>query len=116
MNAIFKNETGNVKIRQDVLNLTPGSTLGNPGISRVFGKYSQVRQIILGYSGGNSEIPWGTLEQMGKKLSKTINSGPVFRIRIQSGQWIRIRNWNPDPNPGEQNDPQKQEKFKKFVF
>ncbi len=26
-------------------------------------------------------------------------------IRIQSGQWIRIR--NPDPHPGGQNDPQK---------
>jgi hypothetical protein len=28
-------------------------------------------------------------------------------IRIQSGQWIRIRIRNPDPDPGGQNDPQK---------
>jgi hypothetical protein len=28
-------------------------------------------------------------------------------IRIQSGQWIRIRIRNPDPDPGGQNYPQK---------
>jgi hypothetical protein len=40
---------------------------------------------------------------------------PVFRIRIhigiriQSGQWIRIRIWirNPDPDPGGQKSPTK---------
>ncbi len=32
-------------------------------------------------------------------------------IRIQSGQWIRIRIRNPDPDPGGQKWPTKEEKF-----
>jgi hypothetical protein len=36
----------------------------------------------------------------------------VFRIRIHSGQWIRIRNL--DPDPGGQKWPTKVEKIKKF--
>ncbi len=31
-------------------------------------------------------------------------------IRIQSGQWIRIRIWSPDPDPGGQKWPTKVEK------
>ncbi len=44
--------------------------------------------------------------------------GPGFRIRIRSGQWIRFRIRNPDPNqdPGGQNDPQKQKKLRNFMF
>ena len=42
----------------------------------------------------------------------------VFRIRIQSGQWIRIRtrNLNPDPDPGEEgkNNLQKYKIILKF--
>ncbi len=39
------------------------------------------------------------------------------RIRIQLGQWIRIRIWNPDPNPGMQILPTKVEKKQRnFMF
>ncbi len=38
-----------------------------------------------------------------------------YWIRIQSGQWIRIRIRNLYPDPGEKNDPQKYiKKIKKF--
>ncbi len=39
--------------------------------------------------------------------------GLRIRIRIQSGQWIRIRIWNPDPDPGGHKWPTKVNFFKK---
>jgi hypothetical protein len=43
--------------------------------------------------------------------SSVLNTDPDWN-RIQSGQWIRIR--NPDPDPGVQKLPTKVEKIKKF--
>jgi hypothetical protein len=43
----------------------------------------------------------------------------VFRIRIKSGQWIRILIWilNPDPDPGGQKLPHKRrKKLKNLMF
>jgi hypothetical protein len=36
------------------------------------------------------------------ELREDLVAGLRIRIRIQSGQWIRIRIWNPDPDPGGQ--------------
>jgi hypothetical protein len=58
------------------------------------------------------------LEELGHQLVKVGVSDPVW-IRIQSGQWIRIRIriWNPDPDPGGQKMTHKSiKKFRNFMF
>jgi hypothetical protein len=57
------------------------------------------------------------LKELGQQLVKVRVSDPDW-IRIQSGQWIRIRNRirHPDPDPGDQKWPTKVEKIRSFMF
>jgi hypothetical protein len=47
-------------------------------------------------------VPYGTVHYRKSSVSRSVSNPDPDWVRIQSGQWIRIRIRNPDPDPGGQ--------------